>query len=195
MSNVDNLIAAQKRVQALAEELEKVKNAAELFDSAEEKQRAVIRASDAIVEHAGDFASEGQAVIEEFQKMNLGQQLGDLNRSLKEMEQLLERQLERLNSFLSDLKDNNHELIRESSKVSKQLQTETGALKESLRSTGEKISKELAEVKRDQETVAQKYRAFREEQKENHSTLRYMQITTLSLVALAVLLLLGSYFV
>lgn len=132
MPNTDKIVAAQQRVETLADELSRISASADLFDRAEEKQQAVIRAAEAIIENAGAFADEGTEIIQRLQRMDLERHLGEVKRELTEIGTLLDRRLEHLGEFLSGLREKNKDLIEASGKISERIREENATTQEKL---------------------------------------------------------------
>lgn len=110
MSEVDHVLEARARIEALANELNKIKETAELFDGAQSKQEAVIKAADAVVEHAGDFVNDATEIIANLKQINLPQRLGDIERDLQETNEFLGRQFEKLGEHLGEIRRSTDQL-------------------------------------------------------------------------------------
>lgn len=64
MPDIDKVLEAEESIRTIATELEKMKSAAELMDSAQEKIDAVIETSKDITTKTGEFVKEGTQIVE-----------------------------------------------------------------------------------------------------------------------------------
>jgi DNA anti-recombination protein RmuC len=117
----------------MADELSRMKNAADLLSNSQDQVDAVVRSSEAIVDKAGDFAEHGAEIIQRLSRMDLETRLGEVTRNVSELQALMERQLDRLNEALEELDERNSEIVKESSKALKQeLSASVDALEKSI---------------------------------------------------------------
>lgn len=140
-NEVDKVLQAEQTIEEIASELDRMKSAADLLANSQDQVDALIQASKAIVDEAGDFTKNGAEIIQRLSRMDLEKRLGDMTRKVSELHALMERQLDRLNEAIDELEERNSELIKESSNVIKQ------ELSESVEWIGERIENEMSELR------------------------------------------------
>lgn len=87
------------------------------------------------MEHAGEFASEGATVVQKLRQMDLDRRLGEVSRQSAETQQLMDRQLDRLNQAMDDVKERNNDIVKAS-----------GSLREKDDSMQEETTKHTDEI-------------------------------------------------
>lgn len=156
MQDLDNVLQAQERITAMADELHRARDAATLLDGAQRETQTVIEAAEAVVEHAGEFANEGTAIIHRLQAMNLEHRLGEISRESAETQELMDRQLDRLNEALENLRERNDEIMEASGSLQTrlnaaheqtqyQVKSSAEATQKTVRNTVQSLSGTLAE--------------------------------------------------
>lgn len=63
MSEINKVLEAEKTIHDIASELEKMKSAADLLNSAQDKTEEVIKASEAIVTKMNEFVTQGADIV------------------------------------------------------------------------------------------------------------------------------------
>lgn len=178
-SDRDPLLEAERTVRELAEELGRMRSAASLLEASQQKVDGLLRASEAVVQSAGRFTDDSVAILQRLQAIDLESRLGEVNRKAAETQELLGRQLDRLNEALEQLRARSQE--------------DAGSLREeflaALRSTSEEIQKAS---KAQSAHVAEAVGAAREGMRGDLASLRKLTVglgaaTVLLLIVLIVL--------
>lgn len=102
MPDIDKVLEAEETIQTIAKELEKMKSAAELMDSAQEKIDAVIETSKDIITKTGEFVKEGTQIVERLGDYDIQ---GDLSKII-EASKGNSNKLDNLSKNLRDTKKN-----------------------------------------------------------------------------------------
>lgn len=99
MENVDKVLAAEETIRGVAEELQKMQNAARLMDGAQQKVDAVLQSSDAVIKQTEQFVKEGTEIVQKIGYQDIEQDLSTAISSLEKLSTLTEG----MQSDLSDL--------------------------------------------------------------------------------------------
>lgn len=91
MAEIDKVLEAEQAIQDIASELEKMKEAAALLETAQDKTNRVIEASDAIITRVGDFVRKGSEIVN---------RIGDYD--IQEDMQKLQEELSNVNKVVND---------------------------------------------------------------------------------------------
>lgn len=108
-ADIDRLLEAERTVHELAQELQRMRSAADLLDGSQQKVDAVLRSADAIVESAGRFTDDSVKILQRLQAIDLESRLGEILRASAETQALMGRQLNSLNEALKQLRERSKE--------------------------------------------------------------------------------------
>ena len=143
----DPLLDAERAVHELAEELGRMRSAAVLLEASQQKVDALLRASDAIVQSAGRFTDDSVAILQRLQAIDLESRLGEVNRKSAETQELLGRQLDRLNEALAQLRERSQQDAGSlKDEVVGTLQTAFGQLQQGLQKRDEAAQRALTKT-------------------------------------------------
>lgn len=146
-ADIDRLLEAERTVHELAQELQRMRSAADLLDGSRQKVDAILRSADAIVGSAGRFTDDSVQILQRLQAIDLESRLGEILRASAETQALMGRQLNSLNEALGQLRERSKE--------------DVGALKQELSSEIKKtVEGALTQTRND---VRQQTSALREE--------------------------------
>lgn len=121
MTDIDKVLEAERSIETMAIELDRMKKAADLLNAAQDQADALLRSSEAILDQAGKFAGEGAEIIQRLRAMDLDSRLGEISRQSAEAQVLMERQLDRLNETLERLGDRQKEVAQASDLVKQEV--------------------------------------------------------------------------
>lgn len=108
-ADIDRLLEAERTVYELAQELQRMRSAADLLDGSQQKVDAVLHSADAIVESAGRFTDDSVKILQRLQAIDLESRLGEILRASAETQALMGRQLDSLNEALKQLREHSKE--------------------------------------------------------------------------------------
>jgi hypothetical protein len=111
MSEFDRILDAEKTISDIANELGRMQRAADVLSGAQDQVDAMLRASTAIVEKAGSFATEGARLLQELERMQLDTRLGEMNREAAENRAFMERHMQSLTETLNTLQERSGEIL------------------------------------------------------------------------------------
>ncbi len=128
MAEIDKIREAEDIIGSIATELKNLRSASQMLDAAQHKTDAAVRASESVVQTAGEFAIESGKLLEALYKLDFETKLNNIVLSVNELETLLERQLDRLGSSLGGLEKRNSEILGVAGSIKEDLENATNRL-------------------------------------------------------------------
>jgi hypothetical protein len=189
-NNIDKILEAERSIEMMAAELSRMKQAADLLNTAQDQVDALLSASGAIINQAGKFAGEGAKIIKRLQAMDLESRLGEVRQQSAETQALMSRQHERLNETLERLKERNSEVVQASEVLKEEVTQAVQGIGEKLSSQVERTQADLQKtLSASQQNVQQMIEQAQRMHVEQHAHARKSQQQLLILVGINLTLL------
>ncbi len=115
MNDVDKILEAEQTILTLAEELQKMKDAAQLLDSSQQKVQELIRSSEQVINLAGNFNKVSGEVIRRLNEMDIDTRLSELKDIGSDSKSKIEEYSASVSGFKSEIlkaMQKNLEIIR-----------------------------------------------------------------------------------
>lgn len=110
MEEIDKVLEAEKAIKDIAEELKRMKSAADLMDNAQEKIDAVISASQEIINKTDAFVKAGTQIVERIGDYDIQNDLNQIITRSEEIRADTQAALESLNALLEKIKIQSNDL-------------------------------------------------------------------------------------
>jgi hypothetical protein len=143
MAEIDKIREAEEIIESIATELRNLRSAAQMLDAAQQKTDAAVKASESVVETAGEFAIESGKLLEALYKLDFETKLNNIVLSVNELETLLERQLDRLGSSLEGLEKRNSEILGVAGSIKEDLESATNRLSSDVTARVEQLERRM----------------------------------------------------
>lgn len=142
MADVNRVLEAEQAIQDIASELAKMKEAADLLVSAQDKTNRVIATSNAIITKVGEFVGKGSEIVNRIGDYDIQNDLSQLHNQGKELSSFIEIKIQEVTT---QIKDNADSILERLNSAQSDIQKALGNL-ENLERSIERIESKARKV-------------------------------------------------